>query len=221
MIGKVFGRLTVIAEAERLKKYERRFVCRCACGGEKTVTRQNLVGGGTSSCGCLKREMLLQRNAKLATHGMSKTSEYLAWINIHRRCGDPKDKAYGRYGAVGIRVCKRWRTFENFISDMGMKPTPEHQIERRKNSQGYSPGNCYWATTKAQSRNKSSNVEVVYGGESMVLRDACSRAGLNYWTVWSRIDKGWPPKRWFEPTNRKNNPTPPGRRAGLQPERKT
>jgi hypothetical protein len=203
MIGKVFGRLTVVAEAERRSKYRRRFVCQCSCGNQITTDHNNLTSRSTSSCGCLKREMLLERNARLATHRMSKTTEYLAWINIHRRCEDPKDKSYKRYGAIGIKVCKRWTTFENFIEDMGVKPTPKHQIERRSNSEGYSPGNCYWATTRRQSRNKSSNVTVVYDGIAMVLRDACALAGLNYWTVWSRIDKGWAPELWFQPVRRR------------------
>lgn len=199
MIGKIFGRLTVVSEAERLTRYGRRFRCRCSCGGETVVDRSNLCNGSVASCGCIKREMLLERNATLATHGMSKTSEYLAWINIHRRCEDPKDKSYCRYGAKGIKVCKRWSTYENFFADMGKKPTAKHTIERRSNSEGYSPGNCYWATTKKQSRNKSSNVTVIYKGKQMILRDACAAAGLNYWTVWSRIDKGWSPDRWFAP----------------------
>ncbi len=204
MINEVFGRLTVLVEVTRQGKYTRRFNCLCQCGQEKVATMGSLRSGCTKSCGCIKREVLLKRNAELSTHNMSKTSEYLTWINIHRRCGDPKDKSYGRYGAVGIKVCKRWGGFENFLADMGLKPTPKHQIERRSNSEGYKPGNCYWATTAVQSRNKSSNVTVIYLGKQTVLRDACCLAGLNYSTVWSRINRGLPPSAWFLPTKRRS-----------------
>ncbi len=202
MIGQTFGRLTVAVEAER-RGYDRRYLCQCSCGVEKTVYAANLRNGSTNSCGCAKREMLLIRNSQLATHRMSKTTEYLTWTNIHRRCEDPKDKSYARYGAIGVSVCKRWRKFENFLADMGLKPTPKHQIERRSNSERYKPGNCYWASTHRQSRNKSSNVTVIYEGVQMVLRDACYLAQLNYWTVWSRIDRDLPPEAWFKPVKGK------------------
>ena len=199
MIGQVFGRLTVKSELPRLRKYERRWLCQCSCGNTKEVIQNNLKNGSTASCGCIKTEMLLARNAAMSTHNMTKTSEYLAWTNIHRRCEDPKDVAYARYGGLGVAVCERWNTFENFIADMGLKPSKAHSIERRDNTKGYSPDNCHWATQKEQSRNKSSNVMVMFEGKEMVLRDACEKAGVNYFTVWSRIDRGWEAEYLFKP----------------------
>lgn len=199
IIGGVFGRLTVTKELPRPSRYVRKFLCRCECGGSAEVLMGNLRSLKVASCGCLKREILLDRNQALSTHGMSKTPEYTVWIGIRRRCEDPKDKSYPRYGGRGILVCQRWGRFENFIFDMGPRPSPRHQIERLNNVKGYSPDNCVWDTTKAQSRNKRNNIVVAYAGRRLVLRDACDAAGLNYWTVWSRIQKGWPREQWFQP----------------------
>jgi hypothetical protein len=71
-----------------------------------------------------------------------------------QRCGNPNDKSFSRYGARGIRVCERWRSFENFLADMGPRPSPTHSIDRIDNALGYEPGNCRWATAAEQNANR-------------------------------------------------------------------
>jgi len=71
-----------------------------------------------------------------------------------QRCTDPNQPAYERYGARGITVCERWRTFENFMADMGDRPQGM-TIDRIDNGLGYEPGNCRWATTEEQHANQA------------------------------------------------------------------
>lgn len=88
------------------------------------------------------------------THGDSKSPEYRSWLGMKERCHNPRDKDFALYGGRGIVVCDRWRTsYENFLADMGRRPTLKHSIDRRDSDGNYELENCRWATRREQSRN--------------------------------------------------------------------
>jgi hypothetical protein len=107
-------------------------------------------------------------------HGMSRSSEYLSWVNMRKRCEDTNAKSYANYGGRGIRVCDEWKTsFIAFYKSMGDKPTPSHTLDRINNDGNYEPGNCRWATRFEQAHNqreKKTNKTTGYQNISFVKR---------------------------------------------------
>ena len=58
-VGKVYGKITVVErdfehEKSRRRHGSRYYVCKCECGGQKTIAIQKLKSGHTRSCGCKK-----------------------------------------------------------------------------------------------------------------------------------------------------------------------
>lgn len=88
------------------------------------------------------------------THGMSQTRIYKRWNTMVMRCHNPNSTIYHKYGALGISVCDRWRTFENFYEDMGDPPFEGATLERLDSNNDYSPENVIWADYVTQNNNR-------------------------------------------------------------------
>lgn len=84
---------------------------------------------------------------------MSYKTTYKIWQAINQRCNNPQNTNYKYYGARGIKVCKRWKDFDNFLSDMGMRPQGL-QIDRINNNGDYEQQNCKWTTASENQKNK-------------------------------------------------------------------
>jgi hypothetical protein len=188
--GITFGRLTVIAQAAASpNKRGRRWLCECKCGAIKDVRSDSLKNGSIQSCGCLQRD----RTTKHGHYrGNRPTPEYAAWQSMKQRCCDPNCNNFTDYGARGIAVCERWlHSFEDFLSDMGRRPSAEHSLERKDNSGNYEPSNCVWATRSEQSRNRRTARILHYQGRSQCLYAWADELGIKPTTVSSRLERGW------------------------------
>lgn len=193
--GEAYGRLTTIELVDYRRQSGYRWLCSCTCGNTATVFASNLRRGHTKSCGCLFAEQVKKPRPSITRHGQHGTPEYGIWANLKARCLNPNDAGFERYGGRGITVSDRWLgSFENFISDMGPRPSPGHSIDRIDVNGPYSPENCRWATTREQSRNRRSSAWIEAFGERLILTDWCARYGLDHSTVQHRLRRGWTPE---------------------------
>jgi len=132
------------------------------------------------------------------------SAEHRCWQAIKRRCCDPKNKKFKYYGGRGIKICDHWKdSFENFLLDVGPRPSPAYSIDRFPNRNGnYEPGNVRWATRAEQASNRDCTRIVILNGISEPLAAVCQRLGLNLKIVGARLERGWPldkaltPPRW-------------------------
>jgi hypothetical protein len=190
-LGQTFGRLTVLSEEDHdpERKYWR---CRCACGVESVVRQDHLVSGRTQSCGCLVPDTTRIRSTTHGdTIGAHRAPEYKVWCAMLERCYKPENTGYKHYGARGIRVCDRWKSYENFLSDMGRRPSPKHTIDREHNDGNYEPSNCRWATYTQQARNRSNNRMLSHNGITCCIAEWADRTGLSQDSIGRRLSDGW------------------------------
>lgn len=142
IVGEKFGNSTVIKRVEN-KLGQSQYLCRCDCGTERNILGYLLKSNRSTKC----------PRCRVKTHGMSYTSTFKIWTGMLRRCTNQNFKAFKYYGGRGISICDRWLKFENFLSDMGIRP-PNLSIDRINNDGNYEPSNCRWATASQQRNNQ-------------------------------------------------------------------
>lgn len=173
LTGKRFHFLLVIA---RIPGYPVKFLCRCDCGVVKEYYGQALRIGATRSCGCFRRK-----------HGLENTAEYTLWASMKTRCYNKKAANYKWYGGRGIKVCKRWHTFKNFMQDM--LPRTGATLDRIDSNGDYSPKNCRWTDWKTQQRNRRNTRFVKVFGQRYTLSELVKKYSLPS-TVYKIVAKG-------------------------------
>lgn len=190
MIGKVFGRLTVIQAGEKIKGRDT-WLCKCECGNEVTVYGKNLRNGTTKSCGCLRLDWISETKY---VHGESggkyvgeRTRLYRCWVNMKSRCYNKNVRSYSDYGAKGIKVCAEWLEFANFADWAHSHGySDDLTIERKNPHKDYCPENCEWITGSENSKRAHRKMcwgkNLVTGEyvEFLGIRDFAAERGLSY-----------------------------------------
>jgi hypothetical protein len=179
-----FNRLTIISfDHQHTKTGKKFYLCQCDCGNQKVIVGYSVVEGITKSCGCLQKEINIQRST---SHGCSYTITYSKWAGIRNRCLNPNDKQYPNYGGRGIKICNRWLNFENFLEDMG--ECPEHlEIDRIDNNGDYEPENCRWTTHLNNVNNKRVTIFIIYNGEEISISNAARKYNIRRGALYARI----------------------------------
>jgi len=181
--GSVSGRLTTLEDAVKSHHMIRTL---CQCGRKTGKVAQRVKLGTAKSCGqCVLRDAG-------RTHGFSGHPLYNIWRGIVRRCTDPANRDYCKYGEIGRGICSGWMTmpegFLKFVADMGPRPSRGHSVDRfPNNSGGYWCGRCEecirlrrppnyrWATKAEQAANKGSAPEVIRERDTLTAELAEAR----------------------------------------------
>lgn len=136
---------------------------------------------------------------------VSHTRTYGIWSGMKTRCLNPNSKDYAAYGARGVAVCERWKSFGHFLDDMGEAPSGL-TLDRIDGEKGYEPGNCRWATRKQQNRNQRDLNNLVLDGVEKCLSAWAEEFGMRESTLRNRLRNGWAVHRAITTPVRKHKP---------------
>lgn len=163
---------------------------RCVCGKEGSAEASALRA--TRSCGC---NLHLKKPGRKRKSGES--PEYQAWASIRDRCFNPKTRGYENYGGRGITMHPDWvNDFSEFLSHVGRRPSPTHQLDRIDNNGHYEPGNVRWTTRKQNNRNRRNNNRIQAFGREKCLVEWAEEIGISKQLLRARIyELGWTPER--------------------------
>lgn len=186
-----FGRLVVLRRVPGGS-----WMCKCDCGKVAFVITGNLKRGNSRSCGCAWKQVI-------TTHGLANTTEYKVWKAMHHRCRSNRRDLRAVYKDRGIKVCKEWSDFVVFLTDMGTRPSPKHQLDRIDTYRGYSKANCRWVTQKVNLNNKRTCLYIEFNGKRQTIAMWAEELGFNYRTLHNRIKRGWPIERALTLTTQK------------------
>jgi hypothetical protein len=184
LVGRKFGKLTVIEYIETDKRRNPIWLCKCECGGTTKTTTSHLKTGHTTSCGCLSKERISKVNYK---NGLSASRLGRVYWNMYNRCYRENTKMYSNYGARGIKVCDEWLGENGFInfSEWAINNGYSERLtlDRIDNEKGYSPNNCRWVDTYVQANNKRNNLYVMVNGEIDTVSNMARKHNVNYWNL--------------------------------------
>lgn len=173
-----YGRLTLL-EPLRGGKWK----MRCDCGEVVTPVGASVRRGLTKSCGCFRREFSAK---KATTHGQTGSKTYQTWQAMKRRCLNPNVAEFPLYGGRGIQVCERWRSFDNFLADLGEIPAGL-SIDRINPNGNYEPSNCRLVDQTVQQNNRRNTHRVIFEGVECTLSEVMEKLGISRSTARRRF----------------------------------
>lgn len=193
LMGRKFGRLTVIKRAEN-NGTRATWLCKCDCGNELTVIGKNLRNGNTKSCGCYQQDKARETQTR---HKGRNTRLYGVWACMIQRCTNPNNDSYKRYGARGIKVCDDWLDFGKFqewAMANGYNPNAKRNectLDRINNNSNYQPDNCRWINIQKQCQNTRKNHNITINGETHCISEWARIYNIKREIIKDRIKRGW------------------------------
>ena len=201
-VGDRFGQWQVIGEGEKDRRGDRRLRVRCDCAArtEKLINLHVLRSGRSTSCGCWSDDKKRRVGDLRRKHGGRSDAKFLpsyrSWCAMKQRCLNPRAVGFSAYGGRGITICPDWiQSFEQFLKDVGVRPSMDHSLDRIDPNGDYKPGNVRWATDLEQNRNRRSNRLITIGDQCRTLSEWAALRRISLSTLFSRLERGWSPER--------------------------
>ncbi|MCJ2061049.1 hypothetical protein MKL09_31590 [Methylobacterium sp. J-048] len=141
--------------------------------------------------------MSARENPPCLVHGHARSGqvspEFRAWNDLRYRARK-QARSDSEPGTLTLGVCARWMSsFQAFLDDLGPKPSPRHELQRRDPQLDYGPGNCAWglkAGARRRGRNTTRYVEI--DGRRVAVVDVAAAHGVHRDTLIKRLDRGVP-----------------------------
>lgn len=188
LVGKRFGRLTVIKRLNKNKWGEYPWLCKCDCGNETIGMSWRMRNGDKQSCGCLQKEAI----AKVSTrHNLYGIRLHTTWRHMKERCNNPNSTDYHNYGGRGITYYQEWEEFKPFY-EWAMKNgyKDDLTIDRIDVNGNYEPSNCRWVSRKKQGRNKRDTIRITIDGVTKTIPEWSEKTGVQEGTLRWRYYNG-------------------------------
>jgi|GEM_PF-1591018 len=168
LTGDRYGTLTVVKEADRVRKTVRRWEVVCDCGNTTIVAQSHLRDGHTKSCGkCQPRPV---------KHGLRHHPIYNIYYGAKSRCTDKNNTHWKYYGGRGIKFL--FSSFEEFAEEVLDSWSEGLAIDRINTNGHYEKGNVRWVTPAEQNANKRSNIWITHEGKTMIAADWAKELGF-------------------------------------------
>lgn len=191
LTGRRFDRLLVIGFAGITKGPQTMWHCLCSCGNGTTVSQNHLRSGHTRSCGCLFLDTVRAMNI---IHGETvstgkRSTELSIYAGAKSRCNNANNPMYKYYGERGIEF--RFQSFEEFLAEVGRRPSSEYSLDRIDVNGNYESGNIRWATNREQGINRRNNRFLTAFGKTQTMTEWCDDFNLRANVLHTRLKRRW------------------------------
>lgn len=118
---------------------------------------------------------------------------YELWAGMIQRCENPNHVAWARYGGAGVTVCPEWRhSFQQFVEDVGPRPSKKHSLDRIDSQRPYEKANCRWATASEQALNRPHFAHMITAfGRTRHMSEWAKDLGAKDALIFKRLARGW------------------------------
>jgi len=205
LIGKKFGRLTVLHQAPSHPVWRMaRWDCICECGTRKTVNGRELKHSKEPSCGCVAREAVSKTHKKYTSlevfmnntesrsviEGMSDCLEWRGHtVNGYGFIGSVRSKYKARKTGLAHRLV--FELVNGYLPEVVMHACDNRKCINPEHLRGGTQSeNIKDAHNKGRTYAKINSFRVAHNGETLSLKELADVLGVSYETIRARYRNG-------------------------------